>query len=388
MKFSFSLSLIAALSLLVSCGRGNASSSDSSLVSLSSSSGEEVSLQYAKLLKLSRYGDITKAEVRNPWDTTKVLHSYWLVPDSLQIPRLPDNATLVRTPLKSSVVYSGVHASLANELGRLSSVKGMCDVSYVSDPVIQKEIKEGKIADCGINTSPNLERVVTLSPDAILLSPYEGTNSYGKISSLGVPLIECADYMEDSPLGRAEWIRFYGRLFGEEAKADSIFDAVSHNYNNLKNSVKDSPNHPSVLFDRIYGNAWYVPEKFSTTSRFISDAGGLNPFDYLAKSGSAPLSAEEVLMKAGDCDFWLIRHAGENITYKSLDADNPVYSKFKAYKNGNVFSCNTTLTGVFDDAAFHPDRLLSDLVSILHPEVLNNHIEKDSLKKYYYPLSK
>lgn len=381
MKISFSLSLIVALSLLASCGGGNASSSSASQ---SRGDAREMPMSHARLIKISQRGSITEVEIRNPWDTATLLRSYWLVPRDSVVENIPNDISVIRTPVKKSVIFTGVHAALVNELGHGECLSGICDVDYVSDTSLKTYIKKGVITDCGNYQTPNIEKIISLDPEVILLSPYEGNSVSPKLATLGIPIVECADYMESTPLGRAEWIKFYGRLIGEGQRADSLFREVENKYQKLKESVSVAKTKPTVLFDRIYGNAWYVPEKSSTTSRFITDAGGRNPFDYLEKSGSTPLSSEEVLLKAGNADYWLIRHAGENISYKSLASDNPVYPRFKPYKDGKIYTCNTTQTGVFDQAAFHPELLLEELVAILHPEVSDSKYQN----RYYFQLEK
>ena len=106
------------------------------------------------------------------------------------------------------------------------------------------------------------------------------------------------------------------------------------------------------------------------TGRLINDAGGLNPFAMRRESGSAHLTAEEVLYKAKDADIWLIRHfEPSGLSLSALKADNPIYAKFKAYKNGNVYGANTLKRPLFEDGAFHPQLVLEEMVRLLHPEL-------------------
>ena len=375
----FALSL-AALSLLPSCGRGgNASASPSG-------EGDTLALSDATNLSIIEHPDFTEVRIRNPWDTTRLLHSYALIERDAPAPSSLDPAlTPVRVPLQKSVVFSGVHASLIAEFGHLDAVDGVCDVDYIFDPLLKERIADGKIIDCGNNTSPNMERIISISPEAVLLSPYESTAGHGKLDRMGVPVIECADYMEPSPLGRAEWMKFYGRLFGEGAAADSIFKEERAEYLRLKKEASLSSFRPAVVFDRIYGNAWYVPEKYSTTGRFIEDAGGRNPFSFRQSAGSAPLSPEEVFLKGKDAGFWFIRHAGEKISYSTLGNENPLYPRFEAFGRRSVFVSDTSKSHIFEDAAFHPHFLLADMISILHPEIPSEHLGF-TRRKYYTPL--
>ena len=358
--------ILGAAIMLSACGGGSASSSRETSLS---APGDTIPMEYARNIVMIEREGLTQVDIRNPWDTTRVLHRYVLIERGKDLPGDVKDATVLTVPLQRPVVYSGVHASLLGELGHGDAVKGVCDTDYIFDPELLRRIKNGEIADCGVNTNPDLEKIFSLSPDAVLLSPYENSRDYSKLERAGVAVVECADYMESSPLGRAEWMKFYGRLFGEADKADSIFSSTAKEYLDLKSKASKAGARPKVLFDRIYSGIWYVPERNSTTGRFIEDAGGLNPFAENDKAGSAPLTPEKVLAKAGDADFWLIRHAGEKISKETLGKENPMYPQFRPYKEGMVYVTDTSRSRVFEDAAFHPQGLLSDMISLLHPEL-------------------
>ena len=358
--------ILGAAIMLSACGGGSASSSAETSLS---APGDTIPMEYARNIVMIEREGLTQVDIRNPWDTTRVLHRYVLIERGKDLPGDVKDATVLTVPLQRPVVYSGVHASLLGELGHGDAVKGVCDTDYIFDPELLRRIKNGEIADCGVNTNPDLEKIFSLSPDAVLLSPYENSRDYSKLERAGVAVVECADYMESSPLGRAEWMKFYGRLFGEADKADSIFSSTAKEYLDLKSKASKAGARPKVLFDRIYSGIWYVPERNSTTGRFIEDAGGLNPFAENDKAGSAPLTPEKVLAKAGDADFWLIRHAGEKISKETLGKENPMYPQFRPYKEGMVYVTDTSRSRVFEDAAFHPQWLLSDMISLLHPEL-------------------
>ncbi len=176
-KYFFSLFLPIALSTLVSCKGGNAF--------VSADGGDTLHLKYADHLSLVKYPDYVKATVRNPWDTTAVLHTYVLVPDSVSVPEgLPEEWTVVRTPLKSALIYSSVHNSLVTELGALDAISGVCDAQYIHQKSLADRIAGGRVADCGTGTSPNIEKIISLNPDGVMLSPYENSGTSGGSDSL------------------------------------------------------------------------------------------------------------------------------------------------------------------------------------------------------------
>lgn len=359
-----SLFLPMVLPLLVSCKGGNAL--------VSRDDGDTLKLAYADNLSLIRYPDYVKATVRNPWDTLTTLHTYILVPDSIDLPAALPEGTVVRTPLKSALIYSSVHNSLMSEFGSIDAISGVCDASYIHQPELVARISDGRVADCGIGTSPNIEKIISLNPDGIMLSPFENSGTYGKLGQLGIPIIECADYMETSPLARAEWMKFYGMLFGKEDVAERMFADTEKEYLQLKKIAGGLSDRPRVLIDRLYGQSWYVPAGNSTMGIFIRDAGGENPFDEYDRSGSVGLTGEQVLFKAADADVWLIRYNQKtDKTVSELGSDNAIYPQFKAFKDGRVYGCNTANTNFYEDIPFHPQWLLRDMISIFHPELSN-----------------
>lgn len=369
---------IMVLSFLASCDAGNGKNH-------SISQGDTIPTKYVTNLTMVDYGDFIKADLRNPWDTTRILQTFLLVPADSAIPQgLPDG-TVVRTPLQRSIVYTSVHNSLIDELGASDAVAGICDTKYICKPQIRKRIEEGSIADCGTSMAPNIEKILQLRPDAILLSAFENSNDHNKVGQTGIPIIDCTDYMETSPLARAEWMKFFGRLYGKGQEADSLFDVVEKSYLDTKALVKDVTDRPVVLTDLIYGQSWNLPAAYSTTGVLIEDAGGKNPFDSFKTSGSVQLAPEEVLYKAKDADVWLLKYSRHTpLTIRELAEDNPIYSKFKAWDDGNVYGCDTEKTTYFEDAAFHPHWILAEFASLFHPgigEIEGNHHYYTKLEK-------
>lgn len=379
MRHSIFLSLIAALllPLLHSCKGGN------SLNSTTCTTGDTIRLDYAKNLTLEQHDGFIKATIRNPWDTTKMLHTYILVPDSIHTLKGIPEGTVVRVPLRNVLVYSTVHQSLIGELGARDAIGGVCDAQYIHNPELLQRIADGRVVDCGNSYSPNVERIIQLNPDAMLLSPFENSGNYGKPGQMGIPIIECADYMESTPLGRTEWMKFYGILFGREAQASEMFSEIEADYNKLKSLTATVDTKPKVLIDRLYGNSWYVPTAKSTMGTYITDAGGTNPFVGKGNAGSIGLAGEQVLHDGGDADIWLIRYGqATDKTLRELSADNPLYGQFKAFKLKNVYGCNTEKINYYEQTPFHPHWLLHDLIRVIHPEVLDG----DTVNRYFTPL--
>lgn len=360
--------------------------------------GEAVAMRYAENISIRRLDGCTVVSMKNPWREGQVLHSYVLIDraDSARMAgrSLPEG-TVVYTPLRRSVVFNTAHAQLVSWLGDPSpdpspigrgalvdGIAGVADLKYMLLPHIHKLVEEGRIADCGNSLSPDIERIVALHADGILLSPFENSGGYGRLEQIGVPIIECAEYMETSPLGRAEWMRFYGMLYGKEREADSLFAVVEKEYQGLKeltahpSLLKFLPSGrlggglPMLLTEKLTGSTWYVPGGKSTVAQLIADAGASYAWSCDEHSGSLALSYETVVSKAGDADVWIFNNYGAEPTYESLAAEYHGYRIIKAYKEHRVWYVNSMAVPYFEEVSFRPDRLLRDYIIMLHPGLL------------------
>ena len=296
MKLKVTLYVTIITFAITSCGVTGKHASDDSL---------PIEMKYSELLTMEQHDGYVTARITDPWDSTRTLHSYVLVPREEKLPdNLPDG-DVIRTPIYNAVVYTSVHCGLIDELGAYDKIKGICDLQYINLPKLHKDVARGKIADLGETMTPNIEGLIDISPDAVMLSPFENSGSYGKLGKLGIPLIECADYMERTPLGRAEWIRFYGMLLGRQHEADSIFASVEQSYDDTRREAQQYKSRPTVVTEMKIGSTWYIAGGNSTVAILIDDAGGDYIFKNLHDKGAVPYSPEVAFEKAKDADFWL-----------------------------------------------------------------------------------
>lgn len=347
-------------------------------VMVSNAVGDTLQMKYAERIKIVECDGYSVVTLADPWNVGKTLHAYLLVPsdgktisdDSLKA--LHPGATIVHTPLRNVVIATSVHCALTDELGAADAVGGVCDLQYINLPWVKEGVKNKKIRDCGSALSPTIESIIDLSPDAIFLSPFQNSGGYGRVSELNIPIIETADYMETSPLGRAEWMRFYGMLFGKEQNADSLFAEVEKVYDGLKKEGEHANaegKKRNILMDKLTGSVWYVPGGKSTIGKMISDAGIGYAWSTDKSSGSLSLPFEAVLEAAMDADIWLFRYNGaHDITMNELLSEKAGYNQFRAFREGNVYGCNTANNTFYEDTPFHPERLLRDFIIIAHPE--------------------
>lgn len=323
----------------------------------------------AKLLSIQRTPDYTLVTVGDPWKGG-VLHRYVMVPRELELPKDLPEGTIVRTPISNALVYSSVHTSLLDELGAIDAVRGVVDKQYFTDSVITTGVAAGKIADCGNSMNPTVEKVIEMQPDAILLSPYQDA-SYGQIASLDIPIIECADYLEYDPLGRAEWVKFYGELVGKRDEADSLYNAVVKAYNDMKEKAAAASNRPTVVTEMVINGVWNVPGGESYMARILADAGGSYFWADDKNTGSLALDFNQVLAVAQNADYWFIKWTNIN-SLKDLQGAYDLNKEMAAFQNKHVYVCDTDKTHFFDRIPFHPEVLLREFAAIMHPELFTD----------------
>lgn len=367
-KILLSAYIVTWVLLLSACGGGSKTSS-------LQAEGDTVRMKYSSLLQIVKHADYTVVTIRNPWDTLKVLHTYLLADREKPLPEHLPEGTVVRTPLQKSVIYSSVHCSLWSELDELKGIGGVCGLEYIKLPQILEGCRNGSIVNVGNSMNPDIERIIDLRPDAILLSPFENSGGYGRVGKLNIPIIECADYMETSALGRAEWMRLYGLLLGKEAQADSLFAGIEKEYLTLTQQVKSQNlKRPTVISEMKNSSAWYIPGGNSTMGRLYQDAGADYVFAYLSNNGSVPLAFETVFDRGGNADIWLIKYnQPQDKTYSELERDYAPYARFKAFQDRKVYGCNTDHVPFYEESPFHPELLLKDLIKIFHPELLPDY---------------
>lgn len=369
--------------------------------------GDTLQMKYAQLLTIVSHDEqgYTEVKVHNPWKEGTELHRYILVPKGKEgdatMAKLAGQAhgegkaaaTLgvktdtVRTPLESNLVFTAPHCQLLTELGCQNAITGVCDKDYINIPDIKSRAQaDAKVAhpimDCGSSMQPDIERIIALHPEALLISPFENNGGYGKLDKLRIPIIETADYMETSPLGRAEWIKLYGLLLSS-SKADSLFSAIEKEYLQLKAEAAKLPLGLSILTERKTGNVWYVPGGKSTMGILLRDAHAKYIFADDQHSGSLSMSPEQIIAKGNQIDAWALKYFGGNALAKNeLLAEYQGYQALKAFQSGNIYETDTSREPYFELTSFHPEILLREFIILSHPEAGDKFGKLRFYKKY------
>ena len=332
--------------------------------------GDTIPMKYAQLLHIVKYDGYTIVSIDDPWHKGKTLHNYVIVKKDSPLPSPIPDGTLVRIPTEKNIVFNTSHCQLIGWLDAEDQLIGVADLKYILVPYVKKGVAEGRIADCGNGMSPIIEKIVDLKPDLLMLSPFENSGGYGRLDGIGIPLLECADYMATSALARAEWMKFYGLLLGKEHQADSLFNIVDSCYHALKSIAKQAKDRPSIITEKLTGSTWYVPGGKSTVSGIIADANGTFAWSNDTHSGSLAMTFETVLDKAGGADVWIFNHFGTGrLTYNQLASEYSGYKEMKAFKSHNTWYVDTQEVPYFEEVPFRPDYLLHDYITLLHPEL-------------------
>ena len=368
------LLLAAVLLCLGACGRGKTGAEGTSLAA--------DTIRFARNLRIEYFDDYTSVRIRDPWDTLRQRQHYVLVDRNKPVPsHLPEGGIVIRVPVEKAVIYTSVHTAIAEQLGALDRVAGVCEPQYITSPEVLRRIGEGRIADLGVSTSPNVEKIIDIGTELIIASPFENSG-YGSAEKLGVPIVEAADYMENHPLGRTEWVLFYGLLLGRRAEAEAVFARTERHYFELNAMAADCESRPTVVLERKYGNSWAVPSGGSYIGVIHADAGADYIFRDYAGPRSVHLSFEDVYDRAGDTDFWFLKYDTKApLTYDLLRQEYEPYANFRPWKERRIFACNTITSTYYEDITLHPDLVLEDLIAIYHPELLPDHVQR-----YYFPL--
>jgi len=335
-------------------------------------------LEYSRYLTISELDSCTVVEVLNPWKEGSILHRYILVPHGSH-PAGRQEGTVIPVPVERMVIYTGVHACMMEELGCLNKIKGVCEPEYIFSAEIRERVKDSTITDLGNSFSPDIEKIMALNPDVIITSPFENSG-YGAAEKLNVPIVEGADYMENLPLGRTEWLKFFGLLTGKGREADSIFRRTEDRYlEYCRKASTITGEKPSVISERKYGGSWGVAGCDSYIATLFRDAGGDYLFEDVPGTGSVKMSFEKVLERGVHADVWFIKYASQTpITYDDLRSEYPPYEEFDAFREKHIFACNTLSTPYYRDITLHPDSILEDMIRILHPSLLPENRERES----------
>lgn len=341
------------------------------------SSEEEIAVKYAKGFEIGVFEGHKIITLKNPWPGSNRTFKYALIKNGITLPNAEKYDAVIEIPLKRIVVTSTTHIPSLESLDEINTLIGFPTLDYISSEKTRSRISDGKILEVGKNEDLNTEILLDLSPDAVIGFAVDGKPStLTTLQKAGIPVLYNSDWTETSPLGKAEWIKFFGVLFDKEKLADSLFKTIETSYLEAKKIADAAEKTPSVISGAMFKDIWYMPQGESWGAQFIEDANGNYIWSDSKGTGSLSLNLETVLEKGHNADVWI--GPGQFTSLEYLKNSSQVYTQFKAFKTGEVYSYNLKKgeTGgslYFELAPNRPDLVLKDIIKILHPELLPEH---------------
>lgn len=355
MKYYFLLICL----FLASCG-------DQKPSQLSQIEGKSIKPKYAEGFEIIEFPDkkrIILFDLENPGDTIEVI----------EISHTTQNIACLST----------THLSYFDRLQKLDAVKGVAFADLVRNSNARKAIDNKQLINLSSADDVDLELLISISPEWFFVYPY-GHGSYDKYTTKGIRCFPVSEYLEKHPLGRVEWIKVFAAVCGADSLGEQTFRAIEREYLQIKeeNQSRFASSKPCVFTGSQEGGVWYAPPGNSFQAILINDAGGHYVLSDSIANKNLTLPFESLMNLAFECDFWgRVEYAPQSLTYSAIAAEDERYKKFNAYKNKQIFYCNTNIRDYFGDAILEPHHILRDLTNILHPS------EKEYTFRYFEPVS-
>lgn len=334
-----------------------------------------ISIKYAKGFSVNVENGVKKLKINAPYQNTNKTFEYIISSESLESNNKINN---IHVPINKMVITSTTHVPMVELLGEEKSIVGFPYAKYVSSEKTRALIDDEKIKEIGKESSLNTEILLDLQPDLVVgYSVTTADKSLTTVEKSGISVIYNGDWLEETPLGRAEWIKFFGILYNKEKEADSIFNIIEKNYLNAKALASNTEKQPNILSGAIMNkDIWNLPAGDSFVAQFLKDANLNYLWQNTKGKGSLSLNFESVLDKGVNADFWIA--PGYFSTKEQMLQNNQIYQQFDAFKKDKIYTPSTKkgATGgiiYYELAPSRPDLVLKDLIKITNPDLLKNY---------------
>lgn len=317
-------------------------------------------VRYAKTFHFDKIDSLEYLVIDEPW------------PNAIEKKRYAIGAKYNRI-----VCTSTSHLPFFEMLGMEEVVIGFPNLKYISSETFIERANQGLLTDLGPDGGMNMELLLSLDPDAVVAFDMGGeSTTLDKIEESNIPVLYNSDFLEQTPLGRAEWIKFFGALLNKRKEADSIFRQIEQEYLRLESLAKNVENKPTILSGVVYGDTWFLPGGNNWAATFFENAGGKYLWEKDTTSGWLELSFEAVYEVGNDADFW-IGTSTVNSKNEMLGQDTR-YNDFAPFSSDNVYNYNKRIGpnggyDFFESGYSRPDLILGDLIKIIHPEILPDY---------------
>ena len=344
---------------------------------------DKVEVEYARGFEVEYFDTYKVVTVPEAWPGATEPFAYLLVQRGAQVPDGYENAMVVEVPVQSIITMSTTYLTHMENLGVLDTLVAHDSYDWLYSPTVRDMAEEQDLPAVGAGSMVNVELVLSLEPEVIMTygSGSPDFDAHPTLLEAGLPVVMNADFLEPTPLGKAEWVKFIALFYNEEAEANELFSEVEEEYNALAEVAKNADGKPSVLINAPWNGTWVVGSGDSFIARYIADAGGRYIWEDTEGSSSLFLDIETVLDVASDAGYWI--NPGQ---WRSLDhalAEDSRFSEFLAFEAAQVFNNDKRRTEAggsdyYESGAANPHIVLADLVKIFHPELVPDH------EFYYY----
>lgn len=363
------------LTALAGCA-APASSSQTASQDCSPRPAVESTIEYAKNFSL-RYEDGYQVLTVHQPSPGAPPESYVLIRCGAD-PQLPPelaNAQKINVPIRSLYAGSTTHLPLLVDLDRLDVLTGVATAAYVTSPKVIERINAGAVVEYAPNEQFDVERVIAGKPDVLMTDGFDDPG-YAPVRAAGIAVVANAEFLEPTPLGRAEWIKVMAALTGDEVRAAQVFDEIEARDTETAARAQRAGEQVPVVVGSMFEGVWAVPAGGSYLGQLIRDAGGTTPWQDDPSTGSLTLSFETVYAQAGQAPIWLSTQDWRSRA--DVLAADPRYGELAAMKTGQLWTANKSMgpsggSDFYERGVTRPDLVLADLVAILHPDLAPGH---------------
>ncbi len=360
------------LILFISCLNGE-SEKDASTPKLLELSRPQYASGFAYAQTPSGYS----VKVYNPWQGANGIEYTYTLDSTISRPMLAK--AIIPFPVSRVVCLSTTHIAYIDILNSVDAVVGVSGVNLATNAKIHNRFNNDLLQEVGYDQALNFEVLVSLQPDVVFAYGVgaEMTGYIQKFTDLGIPVVFVADYLENDPLGKAEWVKFFSLFFDKEGIASALFSDIEAKYNDVKNLVSEINHRPTVFFNLPWKDIWYVPGSDSYMAKLIYDAGAQYIIKHMEGTSSVPLSLESAMEYGLKANFWL--NTGTANSLNDIAESLPMAKKFSAMQQGNVYN-NNRLTNTnggndfWESGVVNPHLVLSDLANIFHPNLVDHQL--------------
>lgn len=380
--FKFRISSLVFLCLLLAASCKDAKQNDkkdtSSLTTVTDTISGKASVQYARGFSITYHDHYKLVKILNRLNNQTDTLQYLLVQTGFPAPAGFPKAQVINIPVKTIIGMSSMHVALTDFVGISDRITGLGSLQYITSPVVRGNIKTGKVAEVGLDGNLNNELIISMHPGILIdmANPEAGFGKFKTLIDAGVPVLLNTEWLENTPLGRAEWVKLIAALVNKEDEVNLKFDSLAREYNRLAELGRKAATKPSVIIGMPFKGDWFVPAGGSYMAEFLRDAGAGYKWSDTKGVGSLELNFESVAPEALKADYWL--NVGYVDKKTDIAAKDTRYTSFKPYKTGQLYNNNLRVNDIgsndyWESGGVSPQIILADMIRILHPELLPDH---------------